>query len=110
MHFEKSYVKICGANENKHIGDITVPNIKSAKKRVLVTEKKTLQNKMITSEIKTEIKKFNDAVAANDVAKAEELLKSCVSLIDSATLKGVYNKNYASRKRSQLAKALNTIK
>ena len=110
MHFEKSYAKIFRANENKDIGDIIVPNIKSAKKRVLVTEKKTLQNKMIVSEIKTEVKKFSAAVAANDVAKAEELLKSCVSLIDSATLKGVYHKNYAARKKSQLAKSLNAIK
>lgn len=86
-----------------------MPNIKSAKKRVLVNEKKSLQNKIVVSEIKTEVKKFNAAVAANDVAKASELLKSCVSLIDSATLKGIYHKNYASRKQSQLAKSLNTI-
>lgn len=103
-------LKYSRKKENYFIGDTDVPNIKSAKKRVLVTEKKTLQNKMITSEIKTEVKKFNEAIATKDVAKASDLLKSCVSLIDSATLKGVYHKNYASRKKSQLAKSLNTIK
>lgn len=86
-----------------------MPNIKSAKKRVLVTEKKSLQNQMIVSEIKTEVKKFNTAVSNNDVVLASELFKSCVSLIDSATLKGVYHKNYSSRKQSQLKKTLNTI-
>ena len=47
-----------------------MPNIKSAKKRVLVTKKKTLQNKMFKSAMKTEIKKFYAAVASGDVASA----------------------------------------
>ena len=38
-----------------------MPNIKSAKKRVLVAEKKNMQNKMIKSQLKTDIKKFNAA-------------------------------------------------
>lgn len=86
-----------------------MPNIKSAKKRVLVTEKKTIRNKMITSEIKTEIKKFNVLINEKDVKNAETQLRKCVSLIDSATLKGVYKKSYASRKQAQLYKALATI-
>lgn len=86
-----------------------MPNIKSAKKRVLVNEKKNLQNKMITSEIKTAIKKFNNAVVATDEKLANELLRAAVSLIDSASSKGVYNKSYASRKQAQLYKTLNTL-
>ena len=49
----------------------TVPNIKSAKKRVKVAAAKTLQNKMINSELKTEIKKANAALEANAPDKAE---------------------------------------
>ena len=86
-----------------------MPNIKSAKKRVLVNEKKNMQNKMIVSEIRTSIKKFNASVVASDVEAATVLLRATVSLIDSATSKGVYNKSYASRKQSQLYKALNTL-
>ncbi len=86
-----------------------MPNIKSAKKRVLVNEKKNMQNKMIVSEIRTAIKKFNASVVAADVASATTLLRATVSLIDSATSKGVYHKSYASRKQSQLYKALNTL-
>ena len=45
-----------------------MPNIKSAKKRVLVIEKKTMENRMIMSSVKTAIKKYNAAIAAGDVA------------------------------------------
>ena len=43
-----------------------MPNIKSAKKRVLVSEKKALENKMYKSAFKTEVKKFEAAVEAGD--------------------------------------------
>ena len=49
----------------------TVPNIKSAKKRVKVAAAKTLQNKMINSQLKTEIKKANVAIESNAADKAE---------------------------------------
>ncbi len=84
-----------------------MPNIKSAIKRVKVTEKKSMQNQMIVSEIRTSVKKFNLAVAAKDETLATELLRATISLIDSAASKGVYNKQYASRKQSQLAKHFN---
>ena len=48
-------------------------NIKSAKKRIKVTEKKTLQNKMVKSALKTAIKKFEAAVAANNAEEAKAL-------------------------------------
>ena len=45
-------------------------NIKSAKKRINVIEKKTLRNKMIKSKVKTVIKKVEAAIAAGDKAAA----------------------------------------
>ena len=80
-----------------------MPNIKSAKKRVLVIEKKNTQNKMIRSEMKTAIKKFNAAIEAGDAAAAEKLLPATVSVIDSAASKGVIHKNNAANKKSSLA-------
>ena len=56
-----------------------MPNIKSAKKRVLVTEKKTMQNKAIKSALKTTIKKFLAAVNAGDKELAEKLYPETVS-------------------------------
>lgn len=87
-----------------------MPNIKSAKKRVAVIEKKTSQNKMIRSSVKTAIKKYNAAIATGDVAEAEKLLPVTVSVIDSAASKGIIHKNNASNKKSALAKNLNALK
>ena len=85
-------------------------NIKSAKKRILVTETKTARNKAIRSEVKTSIKKVEAAVAAaKDKAAAEAAYKDASSVIESACSKGVYHKNNAARKVSRLAKLVNGI-
>ena len=86
-----------------------MPNIKSAIKRVDVIEKKTLRNNMIKSEYKTATRKFESAVSEGNKEKAEELFKYAVKKIDGACSKGVIKKNTASRKKSNLAKKLNTI-
>lgn len=86
-----------------------MPNIKSAKKRVLVTEKKTERNKAVKSEVKTEVKKFLAAVEAGDKAKATELFPYTCSVIDGAVSKGVLKKNTAANKKSGLAKKLNAL-
>jgi small subunit ribosomal protein S20 len=84
-------------------------NIKSAKKRILVSETRAARNKSIRSEVKTSIKKVEAAVAASDKAAAEAALKSAVSTIESASSKGVYHKNNAGRKVSRLTKLVNTL-
>ena len=84
-------------------------NIKSAKKRILVIETKTLRNKAIKSKIKTLIKKVELAVAENDKAAAEAALKVATSEISKAASKGIYHKNNASRKISRLTLAVNKL-
>ena len=84
-------------------------NIKSAKKRVLVSKTRNERNKSIKSAVKTEIKKVEAAVAAMDKEAAAAALLSATSKIDKAASKGVYHKNTASRKISRLAKAVNSI-
>ena len=86
-----------------------MPNIKSAIKRVSVIEKKTSKNNMIKSAYKTAVKNFELAVAEGDVKKAETLLSEATKKIDQACTKGVIVKNTAARKKSNLAKKLNTI-
>ena len=83
-----------------------MPNIKSAKKRVLVIEKKTMQNKAIKSALKTQIKKFLEAVAAGDKEAATRLFPETVSAIDAAATKGVIHKNNANNRKAKLAKKL----
>ncbi|MBO5069187.1 MAG: 30S ribosomal protein S20 [Roseburia sp.] len=84
-------------------------NIKSAKKRILVTETKAARNKSIKSEVKTSIKKVEAAVAANDKEAANAALKVAISTIESASSKGVYHKNNAARKVSRVTKLVNAM-
>lgn len=84
-------------------------NIKSAKKRIRVIETKTLRNKMIKSKVKTVTKNVQAAIAAGNKADAEAKLKIAISEISKAASKGVYHKNNASRKISNLTLAVNKI-
>ena len=79
-----------------------LPNIKSAIKRVEVTRKKNLRNRMVKSAMKTSLKKFDAAVAAGAVDNA--LLSATMSAIDRAATKGVIHKNAANRKKARAAK------
>ena len=84
-----------------------MPNIKSAIKRVSVIEKKTLRNNMVKSEYKTAIKRFEEALANNNVEEATKLFSVATKKIDQACTKGVIVNNTAARKKSNLAKKLN---
>ena len=84
-------------------------NIKSAKKRIEVIDKKTLRTKMNKSKVKTVIKKVEAAIAAGDKEAAQANLLVAISEIDKAASKGVYHKNNASRKVSRLTAAVNKM-
>lgn len=86
-----------------------MPNIKSAIKRVSVIEKKTLRNNMIKSGYKSAVKKFEQAVEAGNKEEATKLLASATKKVDQACTKGVIVKNTAARKKSNMAKKLNTM-
>ena len=82
-------------------------NIKSAKKRILVINKKTEVNKSRKSEIKTYIKKFETALNEGNYEKAQEYLRICEKKLYQAAAKNAIHKNAAARKVSRLAKKLN---
>lgn len=84
-------------------------NIKSAKKRILVINKKTMRNKMVKSAVKTAIKKVLVAVKAGDKAAAQTAFVAATKAIDMACSKGVYHKNNAARKKSRLQLAINKM-
>ena len=77
-------------------------NIKSAKNRIEVIEKQTLENKAYKSKIATYVKKYKSAVD-NGEKNASELLSETFSLIDSAVSKGILQKATANRKKSRLS-------
>ena len=83
-----------------------MPNIKSAKKRVLVNKTKAQRNKSTNSALKTAIKKANVAIETN-AADKNELVKVAVKKIDQAAAKGLLHKNNAARKKAALVTKLN---
>lgn len=85
-------------------------NIKSAKKRILVIEKKRAKNKAVKSKISTYAKKFQAAVASKDIALSEKAYSEVTSVLDSAVADGVIHTNCAARKKSRFAKELDALK
>lgn len=83
-------------------------NIKSAKKRILVTEKRTANNKIKKSAIKTYIRNFNQAIEEGNTEEAGELLKVIDKKLKKASHENIIHKNSASRKISNLTKKLNS--
>lgn len=83
-----------------------MPNIKSAKKRVLVTASKTARNKSIKSNLKTNIKKAETAIAQGST-DSQEAVRLAIKRIDQACAKGILHKNTAARRKSKLVRKLN---
>ncbi|HCY52169.1 MAG TPA: 30S ribosomal protein S20 [Clostridiales bacterium] len=84
-----------------------MPNIKSAKKRVLVSNKKAAQNKMIKNEVRTYVKKVELLVNEGKTEEAKSALNETFSAIDSAVSKGVLHRNNAANKKAKLSKKVN---
>lgn len=85
-------------------------NIKSAQKRISVTAKKTAVNKMRKSQVKTAIRRFDEAILAGDLEKANETFRYAQKKIYQIAAKGTIHKKAADRKVSKLTKRLNAAK
>jgi small subunit ribosomal protein S20 len=90
-------------------GENNMPNIKSAIKRVDVTQKRTIRNARIKSALRTTIKRFEEAMKASNQEEAGLKLRNVVVAIDKAVTKGILHKNAASRKKSRLTKRYNKM-
>ena len=86
-----------------------LPNIKSAKKRVLVSQTKAMQNKAAKSALKTDIKKFEAAVAEGNRSEADVAYKVAVKAVDKAVVKGLLHENNAAHKKSSMTIKLNKL-
>lgn len=86
-----------------------MPNIKSAKKRVLIGKARNARNKADKSELKTVLKKVDAAVAGGNRAEAESAYKVAVKTVDKAAAKGLIHKNNAAHKKSSLDAKLNAM-
>ncbi|MFY1636982.1 30S ribosomal protein S20 [Solwaraspora sp. WMMB335] len=81
-------------------------NIKSQIKRNRQNEKRRLRNKSVKSELKTAVRKFNEATANGDAEQATALLRAASRKLDKAVSKGVIHKNQAANRKSAIAKRL----
>jgi len=83
-----------------------VANTKSAVKRARTSEERRLRNRQVKSRVRTAVRRFNDALTAGNLEKAQAALQHAISTIDRATSKGVIHRNTAARKKSRLVAML----
>lgn len=84
-------------------------NIKSQKKRNLTNEKARVRNVAVRSEVKTLVRKVNEAIVAGDKDKATVALQAASRKLDKAVSKGVLHKNNAANRKSAIAKKVNAL-
>lgn len=84
-------------------------NIKSAKKRVLISEANRQRNVAFKSSIKTAVKKVLELAQGEDKEALNSALSKVYQLCDKAVSKGILHKNTASRKKSRLTLAINKL-
>lgn len=82
----------------------------SAKKRVRQNTKRRMINRTRKSQVKTQIKHFENTLSAGDVNSAAEQFRVVVKKIDKVAAKSTMHKRTAARKKSRLAKKLNQLK
>ena len=87
-----------------------MPNIKSAKKRVLTAERNRVRNRDWKSRIRTQKNKLEESLKTADTAAAETNLGALYQLLDKAVGKGVLHQNTAARQKSSLAKKVFVLK
>lgn len=86
-----------------------MPNIKSASKRVKVSEIRRMRNMAAKSRLKTATRKFKEAVEAGNKEAAQPALKELLALLDKASGKKLIHKNAAARKKSKMQKLFNKM-
>lgn len=84
-------------------------NLKSAKKRIRVTERKTKVNRRRRNEVKTYTRLFNEAIENANVEEAQELIKVLDKKLKKAVQAGIIHQNKASRELSRQTKKLNAV-
>ena len=86
-----------------------MPNIKSAKKRVLTTKRQTSENVLVSSRMKNSIKKLEKTVKNGNKEESKKELDVTLKNIDKALNAGLIKKNNAARKKSRLTKSVNNM-
>ena len=86
-----------------------MPNIKSAKKRVLIAEVRRKKNMAAKSQMKNQLKKFHSAISEGNKDAAQSQLIASVRILDKTASKGIIHKNAAARRKSNLYRIYNQM-
>lgn len=86
-----------------------MPNIKSAKKRVIVNGKNALKNQIVKNNLRTTVKAFFKTTETDDKAAVDGAYRAAVKKIDQAVARGVMHKNTAARRKSLLTRKVNSL-
>ena len=86
-----------------------MPQKRQAKKELRKSKTRTVRNQAVKNNIDFLLRQFKKAVAANNKAQAEELAKKLTKAIDKAAKRNIFHKNNAARKKSKLARKLNSF-
>ena len=86
-----------------------MPNIKSAKKRVLTNKRKCEENILVDSRMKNSIKKLEKLVKEGKKEESQELLNTTIKNIDKAQNINIVSKNTSARLKSRLTKSVNQM-
>ena len=84
-------------------------NTKSAKKAARQTIRRTEVNKSRRSQMRTYVRKVEEALEAGDATAAAAALTAAEPIMMRAVQKGIGHKNTASRKVSRLAKRVRAL-
>jgi len=93
----------------RYQGGENVAKSKTPAKRARINEENRLRNKAQKTKLKNAIKRYESALASNDVENAQVSLVNAISLVDKSVSKGILHKNTAARKKSALTKKFNQI-
>lgn len=84
-------------------------NIKSAIKRIRVSQRKRTRNKPIRSTVKTYVTKAEKSISQGQVEESSQTVGTAISVLDKAASKGVLHRNNAARRKSRLMKKYNAL-
>jgi small subunit ribosomal protein S20 len=84
-------------------------NTSSAKKAVRKIVRRTAVNKSRRSEMRTFVRKVEEAIAVKDAKVAAAALREAEPLVARAAQKGILHKNTAARKISRLTKRVKAL-
>lgn len=86
-----------------------MPNISSNEKRVNSNLKSYENNRRQKSSLRTSLRRFYEAVGREDTDEAQRLFNHVNSALDRAVFSKIHHKNYARRKKAELARVMNQI-